>query len=93
VNFNVPQTRLSEIQRAQTAASLEVDAFSQDGKSLDKGKLTIIDNQVNTSAGTVTMQATFANADESLWPGEFVRVHLVESMRKNASWLCRRRLS
>jgi membrane fusion protein, multidrug efflux system len=83
VNFNVPQTRLSEIQRAQTAASLEVDAFSQDGKSLDKGKLTVIDNQVNTSAGTVTMQATFANADESLWPGEFVRVHLVESMRKN----------
>jgi membrane fusion protein, multidrug efflux system len=83
VSFNVPQIRLSEIQRAQSAAPLEVDAFSQDGKLLDKGKLTVIDNQVNTSAGTVTMQATFANADESLWPGEFVRVRLVVSMRKN----------
>jgi membrane fusion protein, multidrug efflux system len=38
VSFNVPQIRLSEIQRNQTAAPLEVDAFSQDGKLLDKGK-------------------------------------------------------
>jgi membrane fusion protein, multidrug efflux system len=83
VSFNVPQIRLSEIQRAQTAAPLEVVAFSQDGKLLDKGKLAVIDNQVNTSAGTVTMQATFANAEEVLWPGEFVRVQLVVSMRKN----------
>ena len=83
VSFNVPQIKLSEIDRDQTAAPLEVDAFSQDGKLLDKGKLTVIDNQVNTNAGTVLMQATFANADELLWPGEFVRVHLVVSVLKN----------
>jgi membrane fusion protein, multidrug efflux system len=83
VSFNVPQIRLSEIQRNQTAAPLEVNAFSQDGKLLDKGKLTVIDNQVNTNAGTALMQATFANADEFLWPGEFVRVQLVVSMLKN----------
>jgi len=83
VSFNVPQIRLSEIDRNQTAAPLEVDAFSQDRKLLDKGKLTVIDNQVNTNAGTVLMQATFANADELLWPGEFVRVHLVVSVLKN----------
>ena len=40
------------------------------------GRLTVIDNQVNAGTGTVTMQATFANADEALWPGEFVRVEL-----------------
>jgi multidrug efflux system membrane fusion protein len=83
VSFNVPQIRLSEIQRNQTAAPLEVDAFSQDGKLLGKGKLTVIDNQVNTSAGTVLMQATFTNADEVLWPGEFVRVQLVVSKLNN----------
>jgi membrane fusion protein, multidrug efflux system len=83
VSFNVPQIKLSEVQRNQTAAPLEVDAFSQDGKLLDKGKLTVIDNQVNTNAGTVLMQATFANADKLLWPGEFVRVQLVVSMLKN----------
>jgi len=83
VSFNVPQIRLSEIQRNQTAAPLEVDAFSQDEKLLGKGKLTVIDNQVNTSAGTVLMQATFTNADEVLWPGEFVRVQLVVSKLNN----------
>lgn len=83
VSFNVTQIRLSEIQRAQTAAPLEVDAFSQDGKLLDRGELTVIDSQVNTNTGTVLMQATFGNADELLWPGEFVRVHLTVSMRKN----------
>jgi membrane fusion protein, multidrug efflux system len=83
VSFSVPQIRLSEIQRNQAAAPLEVDAFSQDGKLLDKGKLTVIDNQVNTAAGTVLMQATFANASEALWPGEFVRVQLAVSMLNN----------
>jgi multidrug efflux system membrane fusion protein len=50
---------------------------------LEKGRLTIIDNQVNTSTGTVLMQGTFANADEALWPGEFVRVQLIVSIQKN----------
>lgn len=83
VSFNVPQTALSEVRHNQSAAPLEVDAFSQDGKLLGKGQLTIIDNHVNTSTGTIMMQATFANADEALWPGEFVRVQLVVSTRKN----------
>jgi membrane fusion protein, multidrug efflux system len=83
VSFAVPQTALDQIKRNQAAGALEVDAYSQDGKLLEKGKLSVIDNQVNTSAGTVTMQATFANADESLWPGEFVRVALIVATRRN----------
>jgi multidrug efflux system membrane fusion protein len=83
VTFNVPQNMLDEIKRNQAIEPLEVDAYSQGGKLLEKGRLTIIDNQVNTSTGTVLMQATFANADETLWPGEFVRVQLIVSIRKN----------
>ena len=83
VSFNVPQSRLGEIKRNQAAAPLEVQAYSQDGKLLETGKLTLIDNTVNTSTGTVLMQATFDNADEALWPGEFVRARLVVFMRKN----------
>lgn len=83
VNFAVPQNDLDEIRHNQSAGALEVDAYSQDGKLLEKGKLTIIDNQVNTSAGTVMMQATFPNTDESLWPGEFVRVSLIVATRQN----------
>jgi multidrug efflux system membrane fusion protein len=84
VSFNVPQNTLDEIKHGQTTAALEVDAYSQAGTLLDKGTLTLIDNQVNTSAGTVLMQATFSNADEALWPGEFVRARLIVSIRKNA---------
>jgi multidrug efflux system membrane fusion protein len=84
VSFNVPQNTLDEIQHNQAKGPLEVDAYSQSGKLLEKGKLTVIDNQVNTSAGTVLLQATFANSDEILWPGEFVRAQLIVSMRQDA---------
>jgi multidrug efflux system membrane fusion protein len=83
VSFNVPQNMLEAIQKNQTAEPLEVDAYSQAGKLVGKGTLLVIDNQVNTSTGTVMMQATFANADEALWPGEFVRAKLIVTIRKN----------
>lgn len=84
VTFNVPQNVLNDVNHDAATASLEVDAYSQAGKLIEKGKLTLIDNQVNTSAGTVLMQGTFANADEALWPGEFVRAQLIISIRQNA---------
>jgi multidrug efflux system membrane fusion protein len=83
VTFTVPQTDLDQIKQNQAKAPLEVHAYSQAEKLLEKGQLTVIDNQVNTTTGTVTLQATFANTDETLWPGEFVRVHLHVSMLNN----------
>jgi multidrug efflux system membrane fusion protein len=83
VSFTVPQTLLSLVRTNQAAGALEVDAYSQAGKLLDKGRLTLIDNAVNTATGTVMMQATFTNADAALWPGEFVRVQMIAAMRKN----------
>jgi membrane fusion protein, multidrug efflux system len=84
VNFPVAQTLFDEVRKNQAAHALEVDAYSQQGKLIAKGKVTVIDNQVNAATGTISIQATFANADEALWPGEFVRVELVVSMRQNA---------
>ena len=83
VTFSIPQSALPEIKQNQAKQPLEVDAYSQSGKLLEKGKLTLIDNQVNTSTGTVLMQGTFANADEVLWPGEFVRARLVVAILNN----------
>lgn len=83
VNFAVPQNSLDQIKRNQAMGALEVDAYSQAGKLLEKGRLTVINNQVNVGSGTVAMQATFANADEQLWPGGFVRIQLIVGMRKN----------
>jgi multidrug efflux system membrane fusion protein len=83
VSFNVPQTRLAEILRNQAAGPLEVDAYSQAGQLLEKGRVTLINNQVNTSTGTILLQGTFANTDEQLWPGEFVTVKLLVTTRHN----------
>jgi membrane fusion protein, multidrug efflux system len=83
VSFNLPETMLGKILRNRGAGALEVDAYSQAGKLLGKGNVTLIDNQANTSTGTILLQATFANTDEALWPGEFVSVKVIAGMRRN----------
>jgi len=83
VSFSIPQTQFNEVAQNQANGALAVDAYSQDGKLLEKGKLTIINNQVNTSTGTVTLQATFTNGNDVLWPGEYVSVQLVVGVRRN----------
>jgi len=85
VSFTVPQERLEEIRLNQIKAPLEADAYSNDGKTkLAVGELTLIDNQVDASTGTIRLKAQFANEDELLWPGAFVAMRLVVSTRKNA---------
>ena len=79
VNFNVPQDRLADILHNQTAGALTVGVYTQDRQLIETGKLAVIDNSVTGSTGTVLLQATFANADQRLWPGEFVRATLTVS--------------
>ncbi|MGH6776722.1 MAG: efflux RND transporter periplasmic adaptor subunit [Bradyrhizobium sp.] len=83
VSFSIPQSALHDVIKSQAKAPLEVSAYSKAGKLLEKGRLTVINNQVSTTTGTATLQATFANADEVLWPGEYVSVQLVVGMRRN----------
>ena len=85
VNFTVPQDVTDAIRRAQAAAPLTVLAFAADDKTqLSQGKLTLIDNQIDQATGTLRLKATFENADERLWPGEFVNVRLVIDVRIGA---------
>ncbi len=85
VRFTVPASNLDAIQRNQPTHELDVDAYGpNDDTLLGKGALTFIDNHVNTSTGTIALEATFANADERLWPGEFVTARLILSVRHNA---------
>jgi multidrug efflux system membrane fusion protein len=83
VNLSIPQASLDEVHSYQAKAPLNVEAYSQAGKLIATGKLTVIDNQVSTITGTVTLQATFANENEQLWPGAYVSVRLVVYMRHN----------
>jgi multidrug efflux system membrane fusion protein len=82
VSFTLPQRYLDRIRRNQTQAPLVVDAISGDGKrELAQGKLTLIDNRIDQSTGTILLKATFANRRERLWPGEFVNARVVLSVR------------
>jgi multidrug efflux system membrane fusion protein len=84
VTFTIAQTVLSEVRENQGKGALNVLARSQTGQSLGSGKLTVINNQVATATGTVTLQATFPNQDEALWPGAFVVALLELFVRENA---------
>jgi multidrug efflux system membrane fusion protein len=77
LTFAVPERELPEIRRRQNAGSLVVEAEEPaGGKSLGRGELTFVDNAVDRATGTITLKATFANADRVLWPGEFVNAVL-----------------
>ncbi|MBV8824008.1 MAG: efflux RND transporter periplasmic adaptor subunit [Hyphomicrobiales bacterium] len=85
VSFTVPQENLVDIRTNQARAPLEVEAYASDDKTLlSTGKLTLIDNQVDTTTGTIHLKATFDNNDERLWPGEFVSARLILATRANA---------
>jgi len=84
VSFTLPQEQQHKVREKQARAPLEVLAYGEDGKTpLATGKLTLIDNVVEQTTGTIRLKASFDNADERLWPGEFVNVRLVLNMRRD----------
>jgi len=84
VTFSIPEDQLSEVRR-YSVAQLNVLAYPKgQSSSPSEGRLTFIDNGVDTQTGTIKLKATFANKDRRLWPGEFVDVALNLSTRKNA---------
>jgi multidrug efflux system membrane fusion protein len=82
VNFTMAQEHLHKIHEKQALGDLTVQAFGADNVTLlSEGKLTVIDNAVDQTTGTIRLKATFENADERLWPGEFVDVRLILNTR------------
>ncbi len=78
VVFTVEEGKLGPIQsQLRTGAKLEVDAFDKDQKQLAKGTLLTLDNQIDTTTGTVKGRAQFANTDSSLFPNQFVNTQLL----------------
>jgi len=77
VLFTLPQQQLSQVHKAQAKGPVPVEALDGDGKSLDRGALQVVDNQVDQATGTVKMKAEFPNTNLQLWPGQFVNVRLL----------------
>jgi membrane fusion protein, multidrug efflux system len=83
VNFTVPQNVNDQVREKQAAGPLAVIALGDDPRVvLARGEVSVIDNQIDTATGTLRLKATFPNADQKLWPGQFVNVRLVLAERK-----------
>jgi multidrug efflux system membrane fusion protein len=82
--FTLPEQTLPEIhRRLESGETLEVIAVSRDNKTpLGTGKLTVIDNQIDTTTGTIRLKAEFSNDENTLWPGQFVNARLLLTTRK-----------
>ncbi|MDA8078731.1 MAG: efflux RND transporter periplasmic adaptor subunit [Nitrospiraceae bacterium] len=85
VSFAVPEGNLSEIKSYMTGGALKVEAFASKGdKNPAAGRLTFIDNVVDTATGTIKLKGSFDNRDKRLWPGQFVNVVLTLTVQNNA---------
>lgn len=75
ISFPVPEQRLADLRARLAAGPLPVTATPTGGTgSIADGRLTFVDNSVDSATGTVRLRATFPNRDEALWPGQFARV-------------------
>jgi membrane fusion protein, multidrug efflux system len=82
VMFTLGAADIPEVQEALAKGAVKAIALSADGKTeLDTGTLDAINNQANTTSGTITLKAIFPNPDRKLWPGMFVNVQVVTQVR------------
>jgi multidrug efflux system membrane fusion protein len=82
VMFTLAESDIPDVQEALAKGTVKVVALSADGKTeLDTGTLAAIENQVNTTSGTITLKAIFPNTDRKLWPGMFVNVRVLTQVQ------------
>ena len=84
VIFTLPETSLPQIQGHLADGALKIEAYSQDNTiKLDEGKLTLIDNEILQTTGTIRLKADFPNTAHRLWPGELINAWLLLDTRQN----------
>src|SRR6202790_871457 len=86
VIFTAPEEQLPYINEAQSTQPLKVTAITTDGKKpLAEGTLAVVNNQVDTTSGTIRLKAVFDNKDHALWPGQSVSTRLLLKTLKDAT--------
>lgn len=76
VNFAVPGRYVDRVRAAQGRGVLAVQATGDGINGNASGELAFVDNAIDPTTNTVKLRASFANADERLWPGQFVNISL-----------------
>ncbi|MBJ2265825.1 efflux RND transporter periplasmic adaptor subunit [Pseudomonas sp. MF6772] len=91
VEFSLPQQMLPTLQgliAAQHPASVDAflgaDTDSPAAILLGEGRLSLIDNQISATTGTIRAKAEFSNATQKLWPGQLVTVKIQTALDKAA---------
>jgi multidrug efflux system membrane fusion protein len=86
VRFAVPQSQFPDIQRYyRNGNSLQVRATPSEGSGVPlNGTLAFVDNNVDSTTGTVLLKARFANSEGTLWPGQYTNVALQLYIDPNA---------
>ncbi|WP_027907605.1 MdtA/MuxA family multidrug efflux RND transporter periplasmic adaptor subunit [Pseudomonas taiwanensis] len=84
VTFTLPETELSRVlERYRSGASLPVEAWDRsDSKLQSTGVLGSLDNQIDTTTGTLKFKGRFENKDQALFPNQFVNVRLLADTLK-----------
>jgi multidrug efflux system membrane fusion protein len=86
VIFTAPEEQLPDINEAQGKQPLKVTALTTDGKkTLSEGALAVVNNQVDTTSGTIRLKAVFENKNHALWPGQSVATRLLVTTIKDAT--------
>jgi membrane fusion protein, multidrug efflux system len=86
VIFTAPEEQLPYINEGQSAQPLKVIAITTDGKKpLAEGTLSVINNQVDSTSGTIRLKAVFDNKNHALWPGQSVSTRLLLKTLKDAT--------
>lgn len=85
ITFSVPETQLPDVKRYMAAGAVPVaGTIPNDGGPPEQGTLTFVDNAVDPATGTVKLKATFENAQQRLWPGQFINVVVTLTTQPNA---------
>jgi membrane fusion protein, multidrug efflux system len=84
VLFTLPQQDLPKVVSQTSPTGKKVMAVDRaNAKELSEGTLAVVDNQIDSTTGTIRLKATFANADLHLWPGQFINTRLLVDTRQN----------
>jgi multidrug efflux system membrane fusion protein len=87
VIFTIPEDNLGQVQpRLRERAKLPVEAYDRGAmKKVASGSLLTLDNQIDTTTGTVKARASFDNRDAALFPNEFVNARLLVNTLQGAT--------
>ena len=85
VAFTLPEKELPGLQAALRAGPVPVAVAAQGGADKLTGKVTFVDNAVDSTTGTIKVKAEFANPAARLWPGQYVNVELAPRTLANAT--------